>query len=232
MRHVVRICRPITATSTMTTIRPLSSKASSSSSTPLSFDTVAARHYDIDPRALAGLSLPIVTATTYRMDDASHGARLAMKDESPISDTHDGYIYARWGNPTALAVGNAISQLENAKAGTYITSSGMAAITTSLLTTLKSGDHVISPSAVYGGTSEWFSTFAPRLGIDVTFIDPSNIQNYANSIKPNTKVLYAETPANPTLRLIDMTKLGQLSRRYGDIIDCIYQHSALTVGYE
>lgn len=124
---------------------------------------------------------------------------------------------------------------QGASAGTLIFASGMAAITTSFLSVLKrcvepcaascctpltfravrSGDHVVAPKAVYGGTHEFLSSYAERWGIAVSFIDPTEpaAAGYKRAMRPNTRVLYAETPCNPTMRLTDLAAVGAISKR-------------------
>ena len=123
---------------------------------------------------------------------------------------YDSSLHVRWGSPTNQMVGKVVSALEGA-AGTITFASGMNAITSTLMTTLESGGHIVAPNAVYGGTFEWLDIWAPRLGVAVTFVDGTDIDAYARAIQPNTTVLYAESPANPTMRLTDLKALGAVS---------------------
>ncbi len=143
------------------------------------------------------------------MRDADHGARLHIKKEAPSTD-EDGFVYSRWGNPTNEMVAKTISGLEGAK-DALIFSSGMNAITCSLMASLKSGDHAIFPHCVYGGTAEFVKHFLTKQGVQVDFVDSTDVSNYEKKIKPNTRVMYAETPANPTMRLTDLEALGAIS---------------------
>lgn len=116
-----------------------------------------------------------------------------------------------------------ISNLEGGDV-TFVLSSGMAAISTSLLAFVKSGDHVIGPNNAYGGTYEVLKSILPRYGVETSFVDSSDISNYEKAIKPNTKVhrinfphkkiLYGETPSNPTVSLLDLKAFGELSKKH------------------
>ena len=173
------------------------------------FSTLCAQHYHVHEAALAGVAPPIVPSSTFLLSDAGHSSRLAAKHEAAESD-EDGFFYSRWGSPTNQLAGRIVSALEGAR-GTFVFGSGMNAITTTLLTILRSGDHVVAPKALYGGTYEWLSIWGPRLGIDVTLVDATTVSNYADAMTASTRLLYAETPANPTMRLTDLEALGALA---------------------
>jgi len=177
------------------------------------FSTLAARFYPVHPMAVRGLSTPIVTASTFRLDSVEHGARLSMRPDSYKTDD-DGYVYARWANPTNHLAAECIANLEGAK-GTLLFSSGMGAISATLLTLLKSGDHIIAPSAVYGGCFEFLSIYCSKFGVEVTQVDATNIENFRSALRPNTRVVYAESPCNPTMRLTDLYALGDLAIQRG-----------------
>ena len=198
-RPVVRACASFCTTTNTT-----------AETEPPCFATRAAQHYPIHARALAGIAPPICLASTYTLDDAAHSTRLADKAEGAAAD-EDGFFYSRWGSPTTQLAGRIVSELEGAAAGTLVFASGMNAITTTLMTLLRCGDHVVAPKAVYGGTYEWLELWGPRLGIEVSFVDATDVANYAAALRPNTKLLYAESPANPTMRLTDLEALGALS---------------------
>jgi methionine-gamma-lyase len=168
---------------------------------------------------LAGIAPPIVLASTFTLDDAAHSSRLADKEERAECD-EDGFFYSRWGSPTNQMAGKIVSELEGAK-GTLTFASGMNAITTTLMTVLRSGDHVVAPKAVYGGTFEWLAIWGPRLGIEVSFVDSTDIGQYEAALRPNTTLLYAETPANPTMRLTDLEALGAISLATGGRTRCV-----------
>lgn len=87
----------------------------------------------------------------------------------------------------------------------------MSAITTSILSSVKPGDHLIFPRSVYGGTHEFLANFGKRYQFQVSFVDPTNIENFAEAVRPNTRLIWAETPCNPTMRLTDLESLGELN---------------------
>ncbi|AME09864.1 MULTISPECIES: trans-sulfuration enzyme family protein [Gemella] len=121
------------------------------------------------------------------------------------------YCYSRFANPTIVALQKAIEKLENAKYG-FAFSSGMAAITTALMT-LKTGEHIILPIEVYGGTYQFCSEILPRYGIETTFTDYSNLNNVEKHIKDNTKIIYIETPSNPLLKISDIIEIVKLAKK-------------------
>jgi len=174
-----------------------------------SFATSAAKHYKCHPKSLAGIAPPVVFSSTFIVDDSDHSSRLAEKPDSAIVD-EDGFFYSRWGSPTNQVVCEMVTNLEGAF-GTFAFCSGMNAITTVLMTELKSGDHVIAPRAVYSGTYVWLTIWGPRMNIDVTFVDATDIDNYKEAMRENTRLLYCESPANPTMRVTDIEALGALS---------------------
>jgi O-acetylhomoserine/O-acetylserine sulfhydrylase-like pyridoxal-dependent enzyme len=104
------------------------------------------------------LAVPIYASSTYELESAAHGAALSSLE---TIDGMSPWLYSRWGNPTADVAGKMITKIENGY-GSFVTSSGMAAITTSLFAKLKAGDHVIAPQPVYGGTHEVFSKILPK----------------------------------------------------------------------
>lgn len=120
--------------------------------------------------------------------------------------------YPRYYNtPNLKAVGQKVAALEQGEEGLMF-SSGMAAIVTSLVTFLKEGDHVIFQSDLYGGTYYSVTTELPRLGISYTLVDASDPQNFAKAIRPETKVIYIETPSNPTLKITDIKAVADIAR--------------------
>ena len=112
-----------------------------------------------------------------------------------------GYIYTRLNNPTADILEQRLASLEAGIAG-VATSSGSAALATTLLTLLKTGDHIVASNSLYGGTWNLFNVTLPRYGITTTFVDPDDPSNFAKAVKDNTKVIYAETIGNPKLCLL------------------------------
>lgn len=114
-----------------------------------------------------------------------------------------GNIYSRWWNPTNQAAENKIANLESAKAA-LLFSSGMAAISSMILSVVKAGDHVVSMRDVYGATFEFMSEFLPRVNVDATFVDANRPEEIRSALRANTKLVYLETPTNPTLKIVDI----------------------------
>ncbi len=150
----------------------------------------------IDIPGIKPLATPIFQTSTFVFDSAAQGAARFAGEE-------DGFIYTRMGNPNHEQVGQKIASLENAEAG-LVLSSGMGAINTCLLTILRSGDHLLADETLYGATFSFLAKGMSHYGIDVTFTDFSDIENVTDNIKPNTKAVYFETPANPTLKVLDL----------------------------
>jgi methionine-gamma-lyase len=161
---------------------------------------------DYAVRRVKPISLPIVLGSTFELEDAAHGERLHAKHEAPYADG-DGYVYGRWGSPTNEGAARQLAALEGvgpeSAGGCMLFSSGMAAITGALSAVLKAGDHVVLPYTVYGGTREWMEDFAKHWGVQFTMVSGTP-QAYAEALRPNTKVVYTESPANPTNRLTDL----------------------------
>ncbi len=153
---------------------------------------------------------PIYQTSTFAFRDAQHGANLFAGKEK-------GYIYTRIGNPTIEALENKLAMLENGFGGVAV-ASGMAAVSTVYFTYLKQGDHMISTSAVYGPSRGLMENVLHQLGVESTYIDTSDLSLIESSIKPNTKMLYLETPANPTITLTDIEEASKIAHKHGIIV--------------
>jgi len=125
-----------------------------------------------------------------------------------------GYVYTRYGNPTVRAAEKKIAELEGAE-DAAVFSSGMAAITTTLFALVSSGDHVVSTRDLYGGTLEYFKSILPKFGIEVSLVEATDFKEIASNVLANTKVIYAETPTNPTLKIVDIPKIAKLAEKRG-----------------
>jgi len=130
------------------------------------------------------------------------------------------FIYTRTGNPTVYAAEQKLAHIEGGE-DAIILSSGMAAITTSVMSMLQAGDEIISSRDIYGRTAHFFTRTLPQWGVKVHFVDAANIEQAREFITEKTKMFYFETPTNPTLRIIDLQKVAELSHKYGliSIID-------------
>ena len=142
------------------------------------------------------LAMPIYQTSTFIFDSAEQGGRRFALEEA-------GYIYTRLGNPTTTVLENKIAALEEGEAA-VATSSGMGAISSTLWTILKAGDHVVTDKTLYGCTFALMCHGLTRFGIEVTFVDTSNLDEVKNAMKENTRVVYLETPANPNLKIVDL----------------------------
>ena len=149
------------------------------------------------------LAMPIYQTSTFIFDSAEQGGRRFALEEA-------GYIYTRLGNPTTTVLENKIAALEEGEAG-IATSSGMGAISSTLWTVLKAGDHVVTDKTLYGCTFALMCHGLTRFGIEVTFVDTSNLDEVKNAMKKNTRVVYLETPANPNLKIVDLEALSKLA---------------------
>jgi len=174
------------------------------------FSTKACKRYPVRG-VVNSVATPIYTSSTYILDNAAHGAALSNRTDL---DGASPYFYTRWGNPTNDVAEQAITNLEGGHAS-FDTASGMAAISTALVSFLKVNDHIIAPECVYGGTHEFIKGVLHGFGIEATFVDSTDIRNYENAIKPNTKVMYGETPANPSMALTDLSALAALGKKHG-----------------
>lgn len=152
--------------------------------------------------------IPIIQSTTFKYDSSEDMAKLFDLEES-------GYFYTRLQNPTNDYVANKIAQLEGGAAG-MLTSSGQAANFYAVFNIANSGDHVISTSAIYGGTYNLFSVTMKKMGIDFTFVSPSATEKEINdAFRPNTKAIFAETIANPALSMFDIELFANIAHKHG-----------------
>ena len=149
------------------------------------------------------LATPIYQTSTFIFDSAEQGGRRFALEE-------DGYIYSRLGNPTTAVVEEKLALLEEGEAG-LATASGMGAIASVMWTVLKAGDHVISDKTLYGCTFALLSHGLTKFGIDVEFVDTSNLEEVKKAMKPNTRVVYLETPANPNLKIVDIEAVSKIA---------------------
>jgi methionine-gamma-lyase len=161
-------------------------------------------HAGITEDCFGAVVPPIYQTSTFKFKDVQHGADLFAGDA-------DGYIYTRMRNPTIEAMEDAIAVLEGG-AHALGCGSGMAAIHTTLATLLNAGDHVISSESVYGPTATLLSGFFSRFGIDVSFVDTSDSDALRSAVRPNTRVIFVETPANPTLVISDIAVVATIAQ--------------------
>ena len=146
-------------------------------------------------------AVPIYQSTSYVFNNSEHAANLFSLSES-------GYIYTRLNNPTNDVLEQRLAAVEGGVAA-VATASGTSAIATTFMTLLKSGDHIIASNSLYGGTYNMLNNTLPRFGITTTFVDPDNVENFKNALKPNTKVFFAESLGNPKLDVIDLEGISK-----------------------
>lgn len=149
------------------------------------------------------LAVPIFQTSTFVFDSAEQGGKRFALEEP-------GYIYSRLGNPTTTVLEDKIAQLESGEAA-VATSSGMGAISSVMWTILKAGDHIISDKTLYGCTFAFFSHGLSRFGIEVSFVDTADGEAVKKAMKPNTKAVYLETPANPNLKIVDIKAIAEIA---------------------
>ena len=149
---------------------------------------------------------PIFQTSTFRFKDAEHGARCFSGEEK-------GYIYTRIGNPSITELEDAVAALEGGF-GSVAVSSGMAAVNTVYLTFLSQGKHLVAHNSLYGPSRGVMETIYPRFGVESTFVDATDVDNVKNAIRPNTALIYLETPANPTMGIMDIEKICKIAHEH------------------
>jgi methionine-gamma-lyase len=156
------------------------------------------------------VAVPIYQTSTFKFRDVAHGEDLFAGGE-------DGYIYTRVGNPTIHTLEEAVAQLEFGYHG-IATATGMAAITAIYMTFLEAGAHMIGTDALYGSSRMVIENDFSRFGVEYDFVDTSKIENVRSAIKANTKLIYIETPANPTIKLTDIEACSKLAHDIGAML--------------
>ncbi len=153
---------------------------------------------------------PIYQVSTFAFESAGQGAaRFAGKAE--------GYIYTRLGNPTICALEDCVAALEEG-AGGVATSSGMGAVCTAYLALLTSGDHVVSTASVYGPSRTLMELQLSRFGVKSTFVDTSDLEQVRRALRPETRMIYVETPSNPMMQITDLRAVADLAHAQGALL--------------
>ena len=168
---------------------------------------------------------PIYATSTFVYDNAEQGMRRFSGEEK-------GFIYSRWGNPTSAEAENKIAAMETfgllnemgepLQVKGYLQASGMAAISTMLLSNLKAGDKILSHYSLYGGTQDIMNSLLPNLNMEGIIEDLRDLNKTEEALKknPSIKLIYLETPANPTIQCVDIEEIAKLARKYGKLIAC------------
>jgi methionine-gamma-lyase len=181
------------------------------------FATLAVHAGEEPDPATGAMRLPIDMASTFQLPPFGPELMDALLLESP----HPPHAYTRWSNPGLRALEERLTALEThglkpgKKMDAVVTASGMAAVSALLLTLLHTGDHVIASEVCYAGSVELFGAYLPRLGIRVSLVDTSDPQQVQAALSPETRLVYAETPANPILRIADISALAQIAHAAG-----------------
>ena len=150
------------------------------------------------------VSAPIFQTSTFEVTDNDEQQRVTETDR----------YYTRWGNPTVTLAEETLAELEGVEAA-RVFASGMGAITSTVLALVKTGDHIVAQRDIYGGVTKFFYDWLPKLGIETTVVDTSDYEQYEGAIRPNTRMIYVESPSNPALHVIDFAKIAGLAKRHG-----------------
>lgn len=153
------------------------------------------------------VSTPIYNATVFKFEDLESGAKIHNWES-------DGYFYGRLGNPTQHALEKAMCVIEGGEDALCF-ASGMAAISAAVMSMVKTGEHMVAPEAIYATTGYFFEFLRDNFGVETTFVDATDPQNYREAIRQNTRLLYIETPSNPTLKLTDIEAVVKIAAENG-----------------
>lgn len=156
-------------------------------------------------------SVPLYLTSSFVFDDAEHGRAM-------FADEVEGNIYSRYSNPNTTEFINKIVEFEGAEDGLAF-SSGMAAVFASIAGLLRSGDHIVAFRSVFGSTHQLFTSLLPRWGITSTYVDASKPEDFESALRPETKMVFLETPSNPGLELVDLEWLGKLKQKHNFILN-------------
>jgi O-acetylhomoserine (thiol)-lyase len=167
------------------------------------FETIAIHGGFDGDSATKSRAVPIYQTTSYRFDDTDHAARLFALEQF-------GNIYTRIMNPTNDVLEQRLAALEHGVAALAV-ASGQAAVVYAILNIAGAGDHIVSSASLYGGTYNAFTHTLPKLGIEVTLVDPGDVENYRRAIRPNTKAIFAETIGNPKIDVLDVEAVAAVA---------------------
>jgi methionine-gamma-lyase len=178
-------------------------------------------HSGIDEYEYGSVVPPIYQTSTFKFRSAEHGASLFAGEEK-------GYIYTRMLNPTIQAMEDAVAQLEGGHKALGC-ASGMAAVHTIFASLTQTGNHIVCSSAVYGPTTTLLNTIMKKFGVETTFVHTANLEEVEKAIQPNTKVVYIETPGNPTLCISDIKEISKIAHKHNAfvVVDNTFMSPAL-----
>jgi O-acetylhomoserine (thiol)-lyase len=171
------------------------------------FGTLALHAGQIPDPATGSRAVPLYQTTSYVFDSADHAASLFNLQTF-------GNVYTRLSNPTTAVFEERVAALEGGRAAVAC-ATGQAAEMATVLTLCEAGDHIVSASTLYGGTHTLFAVNLAKLGIQTTFVDPADPENFRRAITKKTKMVYAETLGNPLINVVDMEPIGKIAREHG-----------------
>lgn len=174
------------------------------------FETLSVHAGEPADPTTGALRLPLHMATTFKLPPFGGKLFEALTLGSPAAP----HAYTRWSNPTLRALEVRLAALEGTEAA-LVTATGMAAVSALVFALLSAGDHLVASEVCYAGSVEMFGLHLPRFGIDVSLVDTSDAEQVRAALRPNTKLVYAETPANPVLRIADIRSLAQVAHAHG-----------------
>ena len=167
-------------------------------------------HAGIPDDAHGSVVTPIYQTSTFAFRDAQQGA-------NRFAGTEGGYIYTRIGNPTTVALEENVAQLENGFGATAM-ASGMGAVSTVYLALLSAGDHIVSTDSVYGPSRGLMEKHMSRFGVASTYVDTSDLENLRKALRPNTKLVYIESPSNPAMSVTDIQAAANIAHAAGALL--------------
>jgi O-acetylhomoserine (thiol)-lyase len=171
------------------------------------FETLALHAGQIPDATTGARAAPIYQTTSFVFDSAEHAASLFNLQTF-------GNVYSRISNPTVAVLEERVAALEGGRAA-LATATGQAAEAVAIMTIVEQGDHIVAAATLYGGTHTLLGVNLKRLGIEATFVDPDDPENFRRALRPNTKLVYAETLGNPSINVIDIAAVGAIARDAG-----------------
>lgn len=167
-------------------------------------------HAGIPEDAHGSVVTPIYQTSTFAFRNAQQGA-------NRFAGTEDGYIYTRIGNPTTAALEANVASLENGFGATAM-ASGMGAVSTVYLALLSAGDHMVSTDSVYGPSRGLMEKHLSRFGVESTYVDTSDLENLRKALRPNTRLIYIESPSNPAMSVTDIVGAAEIAHAHGALL--------------
>lgn len=167
-------------------------------------------HAGHKPDPSGAVTVPIYQTSTFAFRNAAQGAARFAGEE-------DGYIYTRIGNPTIRALEENVAELEHGCGG-IATSSGMAAVCTVYLALLEAGAHIVSTESIYGPSRGLMEKHFSRFGVESTYVDTSDVEQVRKALRSNTRMIYVETPSNPTMQVSDIAQIAELAHAHGCLV--------------